>query len=67
MLGDVPQDTASDTDWKEMTVRFRNMSRDRVDSYKLKQSSRALVRDWGTTDRRVTTDCRVGVEIVVVR
>ena len=31
------------------------MSRDRVDTYKLIQSSSALVRDWGTTDHRMTT------------
>jgi len=30
------------------------MSRDRADTYKLIQSSCALVRNWGTTDRRVT-------------
>ena len=30
------------------------MSRDRVDTYKLIQSSCALVGNWGTTDHRVT-------------
>ena len=30
------------------------MSRDRADTYKLIQSSCALVGNWGTTDRRVT-------------
>ena len=30
------------------------MPRDRVDTYKLIQSSCALVGNWGTTDRRVT-------------
>ena len=33
------------------------MSRDRVDMYKLIQSSCALAGNWGTTDRRLTRIC----------